>query len=180
MRALLKKILGKIDYLKRAIHFFYWKSDSENNIIENDKFVFCEIVDSSQLFKVESSKLNEYKQRLDDGHIFCCLKNGDDLSSYGWINPTHNHVFGELDLKTNYHDNIEVLYDFYTYEDYRGQGLYPLLLQKICYRNDKTKIGYALSENLSSMKGLKKANFKLLAVIQGYNKGKLERLLKEL
>ena len=30
------------------------------------------------------------------------------------------------------------------------------------------------------MKGLKKADFKLLAVIKGYNKGRLERLLKKI
>ena len=180
MRTLYNKILGKIDYLKRAIYFFYCKSDGRQNSIENDKFIFFEINDASQLFDIDSNKQQEYKKRIEDGHIFCCLKAGDCLSSYGWINPTSSHFFGELNLKTNYPNTIEVLYDFYTYEDYRGQGLYPLLLQKICLRNNKTKIGYALSDNLSSMKGLKKADFKLLAIIKGYNKGRLERLLKKI
>ena len=35
MRTLYKKILGKIDYLNRAIYFFYWKSDGKQNSIEN-------------------------------------------------------------------------------------------------------------------------------------------------
>ena len=52
MRTLYNKILGKIDYLKRAIYFFYCKSDGRQNSIENDKFIFFEINDNNiQLLK---------------------------------------------------------------------------------------------------------------------------------
>lgn len=180
MRTLYNKILGKIDYLKRGIYFFYWKNDGKQIDVKSDTFVFLEIDDASKLIDIEPNKQQEYKKRIEDGHVFCCLKEGNNLSCYGWINPTSHHFFGELDLKTNFPNSIEILYDFYTYEKYRGQGLYPLLLQKICFRNDTVKIGYALTDNLSSMKGLQKANFKLLALVRGYNKGKLERLLQKL
>jgi GNAT superfamily N-acetyltransferase len=179
MKKLFKKILGKIDYLKRTINFFYWSIENKQNVIENSKFAFYSITNSSQLSNLDSEKENEYKKRFDNGHVLCYLKDDDFLSAYGWINPTNSHLFGELDLKVNCPDTVEVLYDFFTDEKYRGQGLYPLLLQKICNRNEKIKIGYALSENISSMKGLKKADFKLLAIIKGYNKGKFERILKK-
>jgi ribonucleotide monophosphatase NagD (HAD superfamily) len=77
-------------------------------------------------------------------------------------------------------EDTEILYNFVTNENFRGQGLYPYLLQNICNRNNKNKIIYILSNNTSSRKGILKANFKLLGLIRGINKGISQRLISSI
>lgn len=181
MSNLIKKIFGKIAYWKRTISLYYYNSSSEQNIKLGSSFIYTEISQFSELekYKVDFNKA-DYDSRFFQGHIFCGLEFENVLASYGWINPTGKHNIGELDLPMDLGNNIDSLYDFYTFEAYRGKGLYPYLLQKICTRNKKVKLIYVFPSNTSSVNGIKKAEFQFLGNLKGYNKHQYPSLVKKI
>lgn len=183
MIQLIQKIVGKIDYLKRAIVIFYWEEDCAiNRNLDSKLYTYKEIAsidDLSILYLTNEQKLM-YQQRFFNSNRCCVIENKDVVVAYGWVNTNSKHYLGELDLMMNLGDRIEVLYDFYTDLAYRGQGLYPYLLQKICLRNDKAKLIYAFADNISSVKGIEKANFRYLGNLRGINKNKYKGLIKKI
>jgi GNAT superfamily N-acetyltransferase len=180
---LIKKVFGKISYWKRTVVLFVWKPDYNiANSILYSNYCFSEIqsICNFPLGFVSDHVEQEYLDRFSKQHFCCVLTQDDQILAYGWVNPQHHHFIGELDVWVDLKEDTEMLYDFATNENYRGQGLYPYLLQKICTRNAKNKLIYILSNNNNSRKGILKANFKLLGLVKGINKNKLQRLLKNI
>lgn len=172
---LLSKIFGKIDYLKRTIAVFYWYPSSKAETIEPYKY--REAKDESSFLRTNyDSNSEECLKRIQEGHILCYWEDKEKVISYGWVNPTGKHLLGELNLDMDLH-NTDILYDFHTSQEYRGRGLYPLLLRKICARNEKAKLIYAFPDNHSSIKGIKKAGFKFAGNLRGFNKNKYHKLI---
>ena len=149
---------------------FYWKGDAATKPAEIP-YHYNEIMDSKSLegFVLEFDT-SEYFSRFAHQHILCAITDGDRIISSGWVNPNGAHYLGELDLNMTLGKELDVLYDFNTLESYRGQGLYPSLLQLICNRNAKIKLIYAFPKNLASVKGIKKAGFTFIGNLYGYNK----------
>lgn len=183
MMNLIKKIIGKISYLKRKIAVFYWIKDfSINEVFDYKAFNYREI---DSINNLSSSHLTEeqkemYQQRFLDSNLCCVIENNGIIVAYGWVNTNDKHYLGELDLMMQLGNKIEVVYDFHTNEHFRGQGLYPHLLQNICLRNNKAKLIYAFAENLSSIKGIKKAKFRYLGDLRGINKNNYQNMIKEI
>jgi len=180
---LIKKIVGKIAYLKRKIAVFYWRKDFSVNEGPDHKLLFykeIESINNLSLSHLTEEQKEMYQQRFFNNNLCCVIENEGVVAAYGWVNTNNHHYLGELDLMMNVGNGIEVLYDFYTDVDYRGQGLYPYLLKKICLRNNKSKLIYAFAENNSSIKGIKKANFRYLGNLRGINKIKYKYLIKKI
>jgi len=178
MKWIISKLTGKIDYLKRAIALYYWHP--KNGVINSiGGITFREIryVDDLNLINYKYEK-SDYENRLLSGHLLFFLEEDSQALTYGWLNPSEEHILGELALKMELGYEVETLYDFHTFERYRGRGLYPFLLQKICSRNSKAKLIYAFPDNISSIKGIEKANFKLLGIIYGFNKYRYAKLIR--
>lgn len=181
MIALLQKIKGKIDYLTRKLTLFVWDGfslDPSAIDIETD-FQYCEYSNITSLasmnFKYDTLVLEE---RFLQHHILCVLQDSRGVvASYGWYNHSGSHYLGELDLTMNLPQEFSVLYDFHTYERYRGKGLYPYLLHKICSRDTTKKIIYAFPDNQSSCKGILKANFKVVGTLSGMNKQMYSKMI---
>lgn len=178
---ILSKIKGKINYLLREVTFYGYFPKNNLNLISQEEFIYQEI---SQLTDIKDfsfeNNFEDYKNRFNQKHVFCIWKNQEKVIAYGWLNPNSTHYLGELALDMDMKSKIEVLYDFYTYKEYRGKGLYPALLQKMCLRNNKSKLIYVFSSNKSSIRGIEKAGFEFLGNIKGYNKMKYQSLLKKL
>jgi hypothetical protein len=181
MNNLVKKIFGKIAYWKRTISLYYYNSSGVSNNELLVSFNFKEINQCAEIevYNIIFDKI-DYEKRFSEGHIFCVLEFEDKLASYGWINPNGKHTLGELDLVMDLGNKTESLYDFHTFEEFRGRGLYPFLLQKIVVRNKKAKLIYVFPSNLSSVKGIKKAGFKFLGNLRGYNKERYYALIKRI
>jgi RimJ/RimL family protein N-acetyltransferase len=183
VRLLLRKVIGKALSWKRSVIFYVWKpSFLTSPLPQKSEFHFLEFKDfngfPSNSFSDDLQHV--YQERFNKRHLCCALlKNGLVVSS-GWINTENNHFVGELNFTITVDDYTEVLYDFHTDESFRGMGLYPLLLQTICLRNDKSKLIYVLSHNKSSKRGIEKANFQFLDIVKFYNKRKLDRILSNL
>lgn len=183
MKNIFKKIKGKFDYWRRTLSIFYWSpSFGDYNINETPEYTYNEIDSVKKLsyYSFDSNLNDDYEKRISEGDIFCFLENQGKIVCYGWINTSGKHCFGELDLVINNLESKEVLYDFYTDENYRGKGLYPILLYRICLRNLNIKIGYSFPSNIGSVKGLNKAGFKFLCDVNGFNKNKLKSMLKKI
>lgn len=182
MKELLNKIIGKFDYLNRKIKWYKWSAQNDNaNKIDGSLHNYFEINQLSRLDAFDFSyDIEEYKVRFSKDDIFAGLKDSDGIiMAYGWINNTSNHSVGELNLNMIIPKNTCVLYDFHTFEDYRGKGLYPYLLQRICARDSKFKLGYAFPTNIPSCKGMLKANFKYIGTISGLTKSKYIKMISE-
>lgn len=177
------KVYGKIGYLKRKISLYYYNHSLKDTAnINNVSYAYREINNLSGMLELKIKyNLEDYTNRLLNNNIFCFWEEQAGVPiSYGWINPTGKHNLGELDLIMNLGDKIDVLYDFYTFEPFRGKGLYPALLQKICQRNTKAKLIYAFSNNLNSIRGIEKANFKLLVNLYGFSKNRYSKFISKI
>lgn len=175
------KIKGKWTYLNRRVLLYGRASTEKLDQIRNEGPIYREVKSLNELntlnFKFDRE---DYKKRFENGHIMVYWEREGSLVSYGWINPHPNSGIGELDLKMEVGENIITLYDFFTFPDFRGQGLYPLLLKKICLRDSKAKLIYVLAENQSSIRGIEKAGFVFLGSICGFNKQSYKKKLKKL
>lgn len=178
---LLSKVKGKINYLLREIVLLGCRPENIDNQLFQEEFTYIEVSQVEKLkeltFQYDSE---DYQNRFLQKHILCCWKKENVIISYGWLNPNERHYLGELALEMNLENKIEVLYDFFTAEAYRGKGLYPSLLQKMCLRDSKPKIIYAFSDNFSSIRGIEKAGFQFLGKLKGYNKKSYQLLVKKL
>lgn len=178
--SIFKKIIGKLDYLNRKISF-YVSTTLESIEDFNVTHTYCELdeIDAIKKFNFEFME-EEYRSRLSKKHVFCGLFNNENvLVSYGWLNPTNSHYLGELDLLMELPDQFDMLYDFHTFKPHRGKGLYPALLKYICKRDSKLKLIYVFPDNVSSVKGILKANFNFIGNLSGYNKKKYLKILKQ-
>lgn len=178
MKEFLWKVRGKIDYLKRAISLYYWCPSLDKGHVDVP-FTFREVSSIEDLKYINFTyKEDDYHNRFLSGHIFYFWAYSGQPVSYGWVNPTGKHILGELALEMKLESEMEVLYDFHTFEDYRGKGLYPALLQKICDRNSRSKLIYVFPANTGSVRGIRKANFQFIGNIYGYNKHRYSSLIK--
>lgn len=174
---LIAKIKGKLAYWKRTILLYGFQPES-NESQSNDFEVFSLFSDLVDLqFEFEKE---DYEQRFQNGHLFCCLIKDKKMAAYGWVNPNSTHFLGELSLNMQLEKQTEVLYDFYTFPNFRGKGLYPQLLKNINHRNSNPKIIYVLKENKASIRGIEKAGFGFLGQINGWNKKTYLNLLETL
>jgi hypothetical protein len=178
---LISKLKGKKDYLLREITLFgcHPKNINSHSPIEDYNYQEVRHIEDLSILKLDFDS-EDFKNRLSQKHVFCCWKDQNKVIAYGWLNPNSQHYLGELALEMDLKSKIEVLYDFYTDNAYRGKGLYPTLLQNMCLRNNKSKLIYAFSYNKSSIRGIEKAGFHLLGKIKGYNKNKYVSLIKDL
>ena len=179
MNSLFRIIIGKYSYLTRRIFFFQWTPTSFNTDLHTDCY-YTEINSISELQKINFNFDHiDYEIRFSKQHVFCGLFNqSNTLVAYGWLNNSKNHYLGELDLNMMFNKKFIFLYDFYTFESHRGKNFYPSLLQKICARDLNSKLIQAFPNNVSSCKGILKANFKFVGSISGFNKNKYHKLIQ--
>lgn len=181
MIGLIEKIKGKIAYLNRKLTLFVWDAN------RLDAFAAGFVTDlqysefnntaslASLVFQYDTLVLEE---RFLQHHVLCVLQESNGVvASYGWCNHSGTHYLGELDLRMNLPQDFSVLYDFQTYERYRGKGLYSSLLHHICKRDATKKIIYAFPDNQPSCKGILKANFKVVGTLSGMNKKTYNKMI---
>lgn len=178
---LLSMVKGKIDYLRREIVLYGCQIENIDAHLLQEKFIYQEVNQIEELKDLKFDyDIEDYRNRFNQNHVLCFWKEDDRVICYGWLNPDKRHFLGELALDMDLENRVEVLYDFFTNETYRGKGLYPSLLQKMSLRNTKPKLIYAFSNNFSSIRGIEKAGFVLLGKIRGYNKKNYHSLLRGL
>ncbi len=104
----------------------------------------------------------EVWDRVRTGNVPYLATVGEEPVAYGWSASGPAHI-GGLDLSFHVPEGERYLWDFVTLPEWRGQGIYPLLLQTIL-REESTVdsrfwIGHE-QENPASGRGIAKAGFR--------------------
>jgi GNAT superfamily N-acetyltransferase len=118
---------------------------------------------------------SEVERRLAEGHQLFLLRIDGEAASYGWSASASAHI-GGIEISLTVPPRERYLWDFVTLPDFRGRGLYPLLLQLIIrHQLEEAEwfwIGHE-SHNLASRRGILKAGFKLAGHVWRLGGGEL-------
>jgi GNAT superfamily N-acetyltransferase len=133
------------------------------------------IPDVPLLAKLARLDEREVVRRLDEGHQLFLLRVDGAPASYGWSASGPAHI-GGLELHLTVPPGERYLWDFVTLPDFRGRGLYPLLLQDIIRRQWQEAswfwIGHE-THNEASRRGILKAGFRLAGRVWWLRGGEL-------
>lgn len=104
-----------------------------------------------------------FPARLARGEYFWTAQHQGKIVAYCWA--THAPVeIGEIRRVVSPRDDEIYFYDAFTFAEYRGQNLYPALLQRILEYSRHAGLSRALifvmSDNAASIRGVQKAGFR--------------------
>ena len=125
--------------------------------------------------QIKNSQINRYLKisekylRFKKKQTLFVLYRNSQAVSTGWMSENSNWLITEINKNISRKKTI-ILYDFFTFPNYRNKGYYTKILKLI--KNFKTKkifLIYSLKNNKKSCKGILKAQFVL--------KDKMRRLL---
>lgn len=104
-----------------------------------------------------------FPARFARGEQFWTAQQEDKILSYCWVTQEPVEI-GEIRCVMSPRGDEVYLYDAFTFAEYRGQNLYPALLQ--CILDASRQHGlrraliFVLSDNVASLRGVQKAGFK--------------------
>lgn len=130
--------------------------------------------DTTLLSTLHSRAPHVMQQRLDGGHRAYVGFVGTTPAAFGWV-ATRTASIGELGFDFRVAPHERYLWNFVTLPQFRGQGLYPRLLDDIVRRESTAAqrfwIAYA-PENHASGRGIHRAGFVDLAALSFLDNGR--------
>jgi GNAT superfamily N-acetyltransferase len=141
----------------------WWRSDPRPSLAPIVGFSASATQDTHLLAHLANLTPDEVDQRLDDGHRPYVARLGTTPLAYGWVAGRRAYI-GELQQTVDLPPWDRYLWDFATVPDWRGQGVYPRLLQAILeqeYAANRFWIIHA-PENRASARGIEKAGFQVV------------------
>lgn len=117
--------------------------------------------DAAVMAQLQHRDTAEMQRRFDDGHrAYVALLEGA-AAAWGWV-ASRSAEIGELNARFSIAARDRYLWNFVTLPQFRGRGIYPLLLEAIIREEsrdaDRFWIAYA-PENHASGAGIRKAGF---------------------
>jgi ribosomal protein S18 acetylase RimI-like enzyme len=104
-----------------------------------------------------------FPARLARGEHFWTAQYRDKIVAYCWATQAPVEI-GEIRRVMSPRDDEIYFYDAFTFAEYRGQNLYPALLQRIieCSRHAglRRALIFVMSDNAASIRGVQKAGFR--------------------
>jgi ribosomal protein S18 acetylase RimI-like enzyme len=104
-----------------------------------------------------------FPARFARGEQFWTAQQADKILSYCWVTQEPVEI-GEIRCVMNPRGDEVYLYDAFTFAEYRGQNLYPALLQQILdfgrQQGLRRALIFVLSDNRASIRGVQKAGFR--------------------
>jgi len=142
---------------------FFWHNVNKERIYsDNASFeVFSKKYNQDKIAQVLGQNLLEKtKSRIENGEVLVCLFLDKTLAGYGWGGYQSSLYFSYVANGIDLNKEIFYIYDCFTYPGFRGKGVYPLVLAKLCEVSDRSEVYVACqSVNESSIKGILKAEF---------------------
>ena len=139
---------------KNGVSTFFIKSSNE---VKVNKTI-------QKYFKKSRFKLNRFKKKSK----FIGLKRKNEIICSGWIYFGNEFLLEEINKKIKLNKRY-ILYDFMTEKKFRNMGYYKLLFRIIQNKFQKKRlIGFALSHNYKSIRGLEKSGFKFIKKLKKY------------
>lgn len=113
-----------------------------------------------------------FQARLERGEQFWTAQYDAKIVSYCWATREPVEI-GEVRCIVSPRGDEIYLYDAFTFAEYRGQNLYPALLQRILERSRQEGLRraliFVLSDNTPSIRGVQKAGFRQFQRVTYYN-----------
>jgi ribosomal protein S18 acetylase RimI-like enzyme len=104
-----------------------------------------------------------FPARFARGEQFWTAQHEDKILSYCWATQEPVEI-GEIRRVMSPCGDEVYLYDAFTFAEYRGQNLYPALLQRILDSSRqhglRRALIFVLSDNMASIRGVQKAGFR--------------------
>jgi ribosomal protein S18 acetylase RimI-like enzyme len=104
-----------------------------------------------------------FQARLERGEQFWIAQHAEKIVAYCWATREPVEI-GELRCVISPRSDEIYLYDAFTFTEYRGQNLYPALLQHMLKQSRqegmRRALIFVLSENTPSIRGVQKAGFR--------------------
>ena len=104
-----------------------------------------------------------YPARFARGEQLWTAQQADKILSYCWVTQEPVEI-GEIRCIMHPRGDEVYLYDAFTFAEYRGQNLYPALLQRILdfsrEQGLRRALIFVLSDNMASIRGVQKAGFR--------------------
>ena len=148
--------------IKKEVVFVWRDSNNDRTYSDNASFeVFSKTHNKKEIMEVfgqDASKKTE--SRIENGDILVCLFLDKTLAGYGWGRHQSSLYFSYVSNGIDLKKEIFYIYDCFTYPKFRGKGIYPLVLAKLCEVADGYEVYVACqSLNKSSINGILKAGF---------------------
>jgi GNAT superfamily N-acetyltransferase len=106
---------------------------------------------------------NLFPVRLARGEHFWTAQQHDRIIAYCWATREPVEI-GEIHRVISPRGDEVYLYDAFTFAEYRGQNLYPALLQRILdysrHEGFRRALIFVMSDNIASLRGVQKAGFR--------------------
>jgi GNAT superfamily N-acetyltransferase len=106
---------------------------------------------------------NLFPARLARGEHFWTAQHRHRIVAYCWATREPVEI-GEIHRVISPRGDEVYLYDAFTFAEYRGQNLYPGLLQRILeysrYEGLRRALIFVMSDNVASLRGVQKAGFR--------------------
>ena len=160
LKFLTRRSINKI--IKKEMVFFWHNVNKERIYSDNASFeVFSKKYNQDKIAQVLGQNLLEKtKSRIENGEVLVCLFLDKTLAGYGWGGYQSSLYFSYVANGIDLNKEIFYIYDCFTYPGFRGKGVYPLVLAKLCEVSDRSEVYVACqSVNESSIKGILKAEF---------------------
>jgi GNAT superfamily N-acetyltransferase len=154
---------------RRPVGYFYtwWRGDPLPPLGSSLDLSIERIENSRLLAQMSEEPEHEIVRRIEQGHhpYLACV--GDDPVAYGWSAWKQAEI-GELGIRFELPEGNRYLWDFVTLPEWRGHGIYPLMIQEIIRREmgqaERFWIGHDF-DNVASAKGIEKAGLPVIGEV---------------
>jgi GNAT superfamily N-acetyltransferase len=164
-----RETTSKPDSDGQPVGFFYtwWRGDPLPELEPLEGLLIESTEDTELLSDLSGLNEEEITRRINDGHCpYVAFVNGEPVA-YGWSAWKRAEI-GELGVDMRLPEGNHYLWDFFTLPDWRGYGIYPLMLQEIIRREvghtERFWIGHDL-DNIASGKGIERAGFPVIGEV---------------
>ena len=143
-----------------GIFYGWWRGDPLPPLETPDGFAADRLTDEQATPVVETLDPAEADTLRQQGHRLYLARIGAEIVAYGWA-ATKSASIGELGVEMQIAPNERYLWGFVTLPDWRGQGIYPALLQAMLRMEadaGRFWIGHDIG-NDASASGILKAGF---------------------
>jgi GNAT superfamily N-acetyltransferase len=153
---------------EEPIGFFYawWRADDLPVVSSPESLVIEVANDERSVARLTEVDQEIVRLRMHAGQSPWIAKIATEVVGYGWV-AVHDAEIGELGLRLRLTEAERYLWDFVTLPRWRGQGIYPAMLQAILTRDtdgERFWIGHDLS-NAASAHGIARAGFRKVGAV---------------
>jgi len=162
---MIKKLKNFIFSYFRIIYLFEAKKNQRRLNLKNFELKIYKKFSSIKNKDLKKLLNSEKKKRFREKQFLLVLYFKNNIVTTGWMYQGLKWRITEINKYIQIKNKV-LLYDFFTFGEFRNRGYYAKILKLIRNFNTKKKfLIYCLSTNYSSKKGIENSNFKLLKKI---------------